>query len=187
MGPRDDSADVALVVAIAGGDRAALSSLYERHGPLLLALARQLLRDAREAEDLLHDVFLEVWQKASSYDPRRASVRTWLVLRLRSRALDRCRSARVTRSVPLEDSPLGEPIDDGADPSASPDRRAVRRALAALPESQRDVLRLAYFRGMSSSEIAQELEIPLGTVKSRVAAGLRGLRSNLDAGQGGGA
>ena len=88
--------DAHLVIAIADGDRDALASLYDIYAPIMLATAHRMMGDRREAEDVLHDVFLEVWRKAGTYDPGRAKVKTWLLLRLRSRVLDRLRSARHT-------------------------------------------------------------------------------------------
>jgi RNA polymerase sigma-70 factor (ECF subfamily) len=160
--PPDDAEDEVLVAAMAAGDRAALALLYERHGSLLLGLALRIVGERREAEDLLHDVFLEAWRSAKDFDPKRGRVRTWLAIRMRSRALD---------LVP----------DDTE--GASPDHGKVRSALAELSSDQRRVLELAYFEGLTCSQIAERIAIPVGTVKSRIAAGLERLRSGLvDAG-----
>jgi RNA polymerase sigma-70 factor (ECF subfamily) len=168
--------DETLVYAIARGDRSAFAHLYDRQSPLLLALGARILRDSREAEDVLHDVFVEVWKHAGDFDPSRASARTWLCLRMRSRCLDRVRVALRCRAHPLEDAVL-DPLPETQ--SAGSDAQRVRAALAALPEPQRQVLVLGYFQGLSSQEIADALHIPLGTVKSRVAAALSHLRSAL--------
>src|SRR5215468_11591519 len=136
----DDAEDEALVTAMAAGDRGALATLYERHAPLLLGLALRIVRERREAEDLLHDVFLEAWRCAKDFDPKRGRVRTWLAIRMRSRALDHQKSARVSRNA--GDAGL-EVIPDDAD-AASPDHGRVRRALADLGSDQRRVLELAY-------------------------------------------
>ena len=173
--PPDDAEDEALVTAMATGDRGALATLYERHAPLLLGLALRIVRERREAEDLLHDVFLEAWRNAKDFDPRRGRVRTWLAIRMRSRALDLQKSARVSRSA--GDSGLDFLIDESE--GASPDHRRVRSALAELGQDQRRVLELAYFEGLSCTEIAERIAIPVGTVKSRIAAGLERLRSGL--------
>jgi RNA polymerase sigma-70 factor (ECF subfamily) len=174
---RDDDAEVdaGLVAAMAKGDRDALSQLYERHSGLLLGLAMRIVRDRREAEDLLHDVFLEAWRSAKDFDPKRGRVRTWLAIRMRSRALDLQKSARVSRNA--GDSGLELLVDDAA--AASPDHARVRKALADLGPDQRQVLALAYFEGLSCTEIAARIEIPVGTVKSRIAAGLDRLRGHL--------
>lgn len=166
-----------LIASIARGERDAFGALYDRHASTMMALACRILNDHREAEDLLHDVFLEVWNKAHAYRPERASVRTWLMLRLRSRALDRLRSSRISRTVALDDSTPRRVSRD--DPSQGADHATLRSALDQLPPEQRRVLELGYFRGLSSSEIAAEVNIPVGTVKSRTAAGLAKLRAGL--------
>jgi RNA polymerase sigma-70 factor (ECF subfamily) len=174
----DGGEDRKLVTRVAGGDNHALGALYDRYAPHMLALARRMLGDAREAEDLIHDVFLEVWRQAADYDAARGSVRAWIVMRLRSRALDRLKAPRVARSVPLEGARVDEPVVV-EDPALAPDRAAVRRALAELPAEQRAVLELGYFEGLSSAEIADRVSVPIGTVKSRVAAGMAKLRAGL--------
>jgi RNA polymerase sigma-70 factor (ECF subfamily) len=170
-----DAEDAALVAAMAAGDRSALAALYERHASLLLGLALKIVRERREAEDLLHDVFLEAWRSAKDFDPKRGRVRTWLAIRMRSRALDHQKSARVSRNA--GDSGLEVLPDDSE--AQSPDHGRVRAALASLGEDQKRVLELAYFDGLSCSEIADKIKIPIGTVKSRLAAGLARLREGL--------
>lgn len=172
--------DEALVYAIARGDREALATLYDRQAPLLLGLGARILATSapsREVEDVLHDVFVEVWKHAGDFDPERASARSWLCLRMRSRCLDRARAAVRRRAASLEEAQL-EPLPEGQ--SASSDATRVRRAVDGLPELQRQVLVLGYFQGLSSQEIADMLEIPLGTVKSRVASALAYLRGKLE-------
>ncbi len=171
--------DTALVRAIAAGDRQALAHLYDRYGGHLVALAQRVLGDRREAEDLLHDVFLEVWRQASAYDEERGSVRAWLFMRMRSRALDRRKAAGFARVVSIEERRVPDAPSPVEDPQLAPDRQAVRRALAELPAEQRQVLELGYFEGLSSSEIAERVAAPIGTVKSRVAAALAKLRACL--------
>ncbi|HEX4451028.1 MAG TPA: sigma-70 family RNA polymerase sigma factor [Kofleriaceae bacterium] len=171
----DDAEDVALVTAMAEGDRGALAKLYRRHGGILLGLALRIVRERREAEDLLHDVFLEAWRSARDFDPKRGRVRTWLAIRMRSRCLDHQKSARVSRNA--GDAGL-EVVADEREP-ASPDHERVRSALGGLGNEQRRVVELAYFDGLSCSEIAARIAIPIGTVKSRLAAGLRALRAKM--------
>jgi RNA polymerase sigma-70 factor (ECF subfamily) len=171
----DAEIDAELVAAMARGDRGALASLYDRHSGILLGLAMRIVRERREAEDLLHDVFLEAWRSAKDFDPKRGRVRTWLAIRMRSRALDLQKSARVSRNA--GDAGLDLLVDDSE--HASPDHARVRAALADLGTDQRRVLELAYFEGLSCTEIAARVSIPVGTVKSRIAAGLDRLRSGL--------
>ncbi|MFO0744330.1 MAG: sigma-70 family RNA polymerase sigma factor [Myxococcota bacterium] len=185
QGPAHD--DVVDLAAVARGDRPALGRLYDRHSPWLLALGVRMLSERREAEDILHDVFVEVWKHAGDYDPERATVKTWLVLRMRSRCLDRLRSAGHARRE-VDDRPRGR--DDaprraqaGSAASGQLDERLdahrLRGALTSLPEDQRAVIVLGFFDGLSSSEIADELGIPIGTVKSRVRSAMTKLRQAL--------
>lgn len=179
--PGSDDDDVELVKAVAAGDRNGLAALYDRYAPILLGMAMRIIRDRREAEDLLHDVFLEVWRSARDYDLTRGRVRTWLVVRMRSRALDVLKSARVSRRS--GDAEVLERMVAEPEAGESPDRQRVRAVLGELTGEQRQVLELAYFDGQSCSEIATQLAIPIGTVKSRLAAGLSRLRQLLGASQ----
>jgi RNA polymerase sigma-70 factor (ECF subfamily) len=172
-------ADATLVEAVARGERDALGALYDLHAPIVMGLARKMLRDQAAAEDLVHDVFIEVWQHAAEFDPARGSVRSWIVVRARSRALDRLgrgtRDARAALRLSLDvegsaATPGGERAADGA---------RMRSALDDLPAELRVVLDLAYFEGLSASESAERLEIPVGTVKSRLARALEHLRRGL--------
>ena len=164
---------IALVRAIAGGDEVALGALYDEYGGLLLAIGTRIIGDRNRTEDILHDVFLEVWKKAHTYDAGRASVRSWLLLRMRSRCIDYVKSAAVARRRALDDDRRAAPDD----PERAVDTGRVGALLATLPEEQRAVLLLGYFRGLSSREIAEELGIPIGTVKSRIAGALKKLRA----------
>jgi len=179
-----DKGDVSLISGAAAGDRDCLAALYDRYAPALLAIGRRILGDRREAEDLLHDVFIEVWRQAGDYDEARGSVRAWLLMRMRSRALDRRKSAALSKraDLPAPDN-VADALSDahaGEDPLLGPDRQAVRLALAQLPAEQRQVLELGYFEGLSSSEIAERVRAPIGTVKSRVAAALSKLRAAVE-------
>jgi RNA polymerase sigma-70 factor (ECF subfamily) len=176
--------DIALVREAARGEVGAISCIYDRFAELMLTMAQTILGDRAMGEDLVHDVFLEVWRHASTFDPVRGSVRTWILVRLRSRALDRLRSAKTWREVVTDDHESNLAADQAEDPTLAPDRRAVRRAvrhaLAELPTAQREVIELAYFQGLTSKEIAERMRSPLGTVKSRAAAGLAKLRAVMD-------
>lgn len=108
--PTDGERDVSDLAEAARGDRPALARLYDRHAPLLLALGVRLLNDRREAEDVLHDCFVELWRHAGDYDPRRASVKTWIAMRMRSRCIDRLRSASWTRRETLPEKALVEKL-----------------------------------------------------------------------------
>jgi RNA polymerase sigma-70 factor, ECF subfamily len=172
--------DEALVRAVANADTRALAALYDRHAPLMLGLARRIVIGKAEAEDIVHDVFVEAWRRAADYDETRGSVKAWLLLRTRSRAIDFRKSAGVARTVPTGDGDwLAALADPRADDSEAPDRTRLRQLLSVLNVEQREVLLLGYFEGLSSSEIATRVGIPIGTVKSRVAAALSALRLAL--------
>ncbi len=176
--------EASLVAAIAGGDRKALAALYDLHAPALLGIARRILGDRASAEDLLHDVFLEVWHHAAEYAPGRGSVFAWLTVRTRSRALDRL--GRRTRHASAVER-LGEEAPRAAPAAAAAevDGARVRSLVVGLPPEVAAILELAYFEGLSCAEIALRLEIPSGTVKSRMARGLALLRVAIDRPAGG--
>jgi len=176
--------DAALVAAIAAGDRDALARLYDTYSPLLFGLAKRMLGNVPAAEDLIHDVFLEVWLHAAEYAPDRGSVPAWLTVRTRSRALDRLgKSSRDARAV--ERASNEQPDATAAVAPASVDGARVRQAALALPGELVAVLELAYFEGLSSSEIAARLQTPIGTVKSRMARALALLREAMASSKGG--
>jgi RNA polymerase sigma-70 factor (ECF subfamily) len=171
--------DERLVRAAAAGDREALGVLYDRFAPSMLAVAHRILRGRREAEDVVQDVFLEAWHRARYYDRERGTVRTWLMLRLRSRALDRLRSARRTAGVSLDDAGALQQPNAQDEVAMAPDGHVLHRALAELPDDQRTVLELGYFSGYTCAEIAARLELPVGTVKSRMSRAVAQLRAQL--------
>ncbi len=172
-----DLDDAALVVAMARGDREALGSFYDRYAGLCLALGRRVLRDTSETEEVVHEVFVEAFRCAHAYDPARGSARAWLTTRMRSRALDRVKSAGRSRAVQIDE--LGEGIGAVGASDGREDDARLHGALAELPAEQRAVLELAYFEGLSSTEIASRLGVPVGTVKSRTAAAFAKLRVAL--------
>lgn len=172
--------DAALMQRAALGDPSALAELYDRHAPTLLATAVRMLGE-REARDVLHDVFIEAWSHASDYTAERGSVRTWLLVRLRSRALDRLGGADRTRTCPLDandELPASRAFDTAHPPTI--DGIAVRAALQHLGTDVREALELCYFGGLTLREIAERKGVPLGTIKSRIARGLNALSSLLD-------
>ncbi len=179
----EEEEDSSLVRRMAGGDRSAMGMLYDRQAPLLLGVSMKMGFDRETAEDLVHDIFLEVWRAAAEFDPLRGTVRTWLLVRLRSRALDRRRSGHARHVVAVADlQTVDRPLAMEEDPVLSSDRAAVVRGLDDLPPEQRHVLELAYFEGLSAAEIAGKVGIPTGTVKSRLASGLNKLRQALGRG-----
>ena len=171
--------DVEVMREVAAGGREALAELYDRFAPRMLAVGQRLLGSRREAEDLVHDVFLEAWRRAGAYDSTRASVSTWLLLRVRSRALDRLRAVKKGRT--LERDAAVFVSSNVPDAPTVRDGRAVRDILTELPIDQRAVLELGFFAGYSYAEIATRLAIPVGTVKSRMARALERMRAQLHA------
>lgn len=169
--------DIDVLRRLAGGDKQALAILYDRHAGVMLALGLRIIGVRRDAEDLLHDVFLEAWRHAGDYDPRRGSVKTWLLLRMRSRCLDRVRSHGFSRTESLEHEPARQGTAEKSERRL--DGARARDLLEQLPAAQREVLELGYFEGLSFSEIAVRLDIPIGTVKSRVSAAMTKLREDL--------
>lgn len=174
-------ADRASLDSLVEGDQTALASLYDRHADAMLAVAFRILRNRRDAEDLLHDVFLEAWRRSSSYDARRGSVRGWLLLRVRSRSIDRLRQLSTSRQHAMASA--AHPEDTLVPRHAAPDRRAdhvrANRALETLPDEQRIVMELAYFEGLTCREVALRCGIPIGTVKSRMSTAVAKLRRKL--------
>ncbi|HMI87694.1 MAG TPA: sigma-70 family RNA polymerase sigma factor [Polyangiaceae bacterium] len=169
--------DEALIEGAAGGDARALARLYDRYASPLLSAGERVLGSRRDAEDVLHDVFVEVWQQAGDYDAVRGSVKSWLFLRMRSRAIDRLRLAS-RKNVELGDKVLATATKDVVeDPTLAPDRVQVRTTLEVLPPEQRVAIELAYFGGLSGAQIAAQLGVPLGTVKTRLALGMSKLRA----------
>lgn len=170
--------DADLLARMGRGERQALADLYDRFAPRLLALGVRMLGDRREAEDVVHDVFVETWHAARSYAPERGTVSSWMNLRMRSRCLDRLRSADRSRTIRSDDGPSLAAVPESV-PPGSGDQTTVLRALESLSPEQRRVLELGYYAGMSQSEIAAVVGVSIGTVKSRTAAALQKLRTRL--------
>ena len=175
--------DVALVRLLAERRTDALSELYRRYAPTLLALAKRVLGGAAEAEEVLQEVFLHVWNHSQRYDSTRSSVSTWLVLIVRSRAIDRLRNRNVverTHEAASNAVPSDNASPEGPEAVLVRERRErVRRELDSLPEEQRQVLELAFFEGLSQTEIAERTNMPLGTVKTRTLLAMKKLRNAL--------
>jgi RNA polymerase sigma-70 factor (ECF subfamily) len=176
---------IALLQQMAGGDRDAFTRFYDRYASLAFTFALRLLGSRSDAEDLLQEVFLQVWRQAQSYSSERGSPEAWLITMTRSRAIDRLRSMHRRGMRPLApDEPAGvgggTPMEPPA--QASEAKLTVQGVLPKLPETQRIVLELAYFDGLTQSEIAARLGEPLGTVKTRMRAGLERLRGFLEGG-----
>ena len=173
--------DVALLQAIARGDEAALARLYDQYRVILFGLLVRILNSREEAEDVLQEVFLQVWRRAGDYDEQRGKPFTWLVTLTRSRAIDRLRAlgSRQRLATSAAQEQPEEASDALKETYRSEQKEIVRRALADLPEEQRRTLLLAYFEGLTQSEIAAKINAPLGTVKTRMRSALTKLRETL--------
>lgn len=177
--------DYALVGEIAAGSAEALGRLYDRHAAKVNGLARRVLRRAEDAEEVVQDVFAQVWRDASRYERDRASVAGWLVMLARTRAIDRLRAikARPDQGRPGESSAsLSTMAVDSTQEQISisnEDAELVKHALGELPANQRSLIDLAYFEGLSHSEIAGRTNVPLGTVKTRIRMAMETLRGVL--------
>jgi RNA polymerase sigma-70 factor (ECF subfamily) len=179
--------DDTLVARIATGDAASLGALYDRYGRLTFGLAYRMLADGPSAEDIVQEAFVAVWRNAASFDPARGTARSWLLTSVRNRCIDVLRG-------PRRSSKLDEPIDDLLDLRAADDvwetvvqrlqAQDVRRALDNLPEDQRTTIDLAYFGGLTQTQIAAQMRVPLGTVKGRMRLALEKLREMLANGRG---
>jgi RNA polymerase sigma-70 factor, ECF subfamily len=183
-GPRD--AD--LVLRMAQGDDQALSQLYDRFGRVLYAVAFRLVNQQADAEEVVMEAFSQAWRDAPRFDQGRGSVAAWLTMMTRSRALDLLRSQsrreRITDTAAREEPAAGPAMSAGFPPPGATvldeeRRRAVAQALAALSPPQREAIELAYYDGLSQSEIAARLKEPLGTIKTRMRLGMQKLREAL--------
>lgn len=175
--------DLGLLRLVAERQPEALAELYNRHASTLLALARRILESVADAEEILQEVFFHVWNQAERYDAGRSSVSTWLVLITRSRAIDRLRTRKVverTHETAHQEDPVTHTSPEGVEAVLIHERRErVQREIQKLPPEQRQVLDLAFYGGLTQSEIAARTELPLGTVKTRTLLAMKKLRSAL--------
>lgn len=169
-----ESQGAALLRRVASGDAKALGEFYDLYAGLANGLALRILRNRTEAEDVVQEVFVQVWRQASRYDPLRGSPEAWLCTMARTRALDRLRRVAARREEPSEAAPLphGVPKTDEA--------LAVQKAMDSLSQDQRRALELAYYEGLTQSEIARRLGEPLGTIKTRIRSAMIRLRETLE-------
>jgi RNA polymerase sigma-70 factor, ECF subfamily len=173
-GPSDRARDRELLARVAQGDVAALRNLYDQHASRAITIAFRILRNREEAEDVVQETFLEVWKRAAQFDPGRGGAVAWVVTIARSRAIDRLRARTIAGRTIASASEDADGLLSVPPPSPAVetqrrrDERRVAAALGALPAAQRRTIELAYFEGLSQSEIAVKTASPLGTVKMRV-------------------
>lgn len=177
-----ERSDAELLSQIAAGNVRAVGELYDRYSSTLFPIVLRIVRDRTEAEDVLHDAFVAVNERAAQYTPERGSVIAWLVTLVRNLSIDRTRR-RERRGSLARDVIAHEPPASARDPerltSEASEREKIRRALSSLPEAQRQTLEVAFFEGLSYPEIAARENVPLGTIKSRAARALAALREAL--------
>lgn len=178
-----DRRDRDLVERVSGGDHAAFSELYRRYATSAYGLASRILGDQTMAEEALQEVFLSVWRRAGAFDPARGSVRSWLFAQIHHRAVDvvrreeaERRRSRSTIEPEAAEDDVDEVIEEGW---LTARREHVKRALTTLSTEQRQMIELAYYGGLTQSEVAAATGVPLGTVKSRTLAAMRRLRQVL--------
>jgi RNA polymerase sigma-70 factor (ECF subfamily) len=175
------SDEASLLLAVGRGDRESFALLYDRVAPRLFGITRTILHDRTAAEDAVQDAFMQIWRRASTYDPARADAIVWMMLIARGKAIDALRRRGSASSALARVAALGAPrfgAAAGADEATErrSDRDAALRALAGLSPEQREAITLAYFGGMTGAEIAHARDLPLGTVKTRIRTGLERLR-----------
>jgi RNA polymerase sigma-70 factor (ECF subfamily) len=177
------AADQVAVTRMARGDHDALAEVYDRHGRLVYSLALRILRDQSDAEDVVQEVFSQAWQQAGRYQQGRGAVVAWLMNMARSRAIDRLRRRTTQPQAPLDPVIAGElpdlarPVDEQV--AWAGQAAVIRGALEELPLLQRIAIELAFYEGLTHLEIAERLEVPLGTVKTRIRQGLLRLKDRL--------
>jgi RNA polymerase sigma factor (sigma-70 family) len=173
--------DQELAAALAGRDEAALAELFDRYGGLAYSLALRILGDSGKAEDVVQDAFLKIWNGAARFDASRGSLRTWLTTVVRNRAIDllRGRSLHERRELALKPEVVAASPSPEEEAAGSMEREAVRAALSALPDEQREAVLLAYFGGFTQAEVAELAGVPLSTIKGRMRLALEKLGAYL--------
>ncbi len=184
LNPLDSMNDAALLRLVADRRPEALAALYGRYAPTLLALAKRILGSVADGEELLQEVFLYVWNHAGRYESGRSSVSTWLVLVTRSRAIDRLRTRKVVErtheTAHQQEGPAAHASPEGVEAVFVRERRErVHSEMDKLPPEQRQVIEMAFYGGLSQSEIATKADLPLGTVKTRTLLAMKKLRGAL--------
>jgi RNA polymerase sigma-70 factor (ECF subfamily) len=171
------SPDLAAVTAVKSGDQRAMAELYDRYSSVVYAVALRVLGDTMAAEDVLQEVFLQLWRNPGAFDAARGSLGAWLAVISRNRAIDALRKRKPETDI--EDVIVSVEPDLASEADRSRAAEKVRGALGAMPPAQRSALEMAYFQGLSHSEIASKTGEPLGTIKTRIRAGLMTLRKTF--------
>ena len=181
---QDRERDVELLRRIGGGDQQAFAQFYDLYSSLLFSFAVKILNDPKESEDVLQEVFVQIWEKAGTFDPALGKPSSWAITLVRNRAIDRIRASQ-RRSRLVEEAATTAPAEVEA-PTANESvhgrekAAVVRSAIAGLPAEQRSAIELAFFSGLTQIEISDSLREPLGTIKARIRRGMLKLRDKLE-------
>jgi RNA polymerase sigma-70 factor (ECF subfamily) len=177
--------DTELLRQIAAGDRSAFAEFYDQHSTLMFSVACKILNDAGEAEDVLQEVFVQIWEKAARFDPKLGKASSWAAILVRNKAIDRIRASqrrtRLAEEAASEQGPAAN-VSDTANETIYGHEKAnlINTAIVELPVEQRQAIELAYFSGLTQDEISKKLNQPLGTIKARIRRGLLKLRDQLE-------
>jgi RNA polymerase sigma-70 factor (ECF subfamily) len=177
--------DAELLRRIGGGDRSAFSEFYDLYSSLLFSIAVKILNDHKEAEDVLQEVFVQIWEKAGTFNAQLGKSSSWAITLLRNKAIDRIRAAK-RRSRLVEDAATSGVLEGDDTPTANESvhgrekAELVRSAMAGLPAEQRHAIEMAFFSGLTQNEISDNLREPLGTIKARIRRGMLKLRDKLE-------
>jgi RNA polymerase sigma-70 factor (ECF subfamily) len=177
--------DIELLRQIAAGDRAAFAEFYDRHSTLMFSVASRILNNPGDAEDVLQEVFVQIWEKAKNFDPKLGKVSSWVAILVRNKAIDRIRASqrrtRLAEEAGME-SAIANEISESANEAIHGHDKAklIQSAIVELPAEQRRAIELAYFSGLTQDEISKKLNEPLGTIKARIRRGLLKMRDQLE-------
>jgi RNA polymerase sigma-70 factor, ECF subfamily len=177
--------DFELLRQIAAGDRASFAEFYDRHSTLMFSVACKILNDTNEAEDVLQEAFMQIWEKAAKFDPKLGKASSWAAILVRNKAIDRIRASqrrtRLAEEAGAEQASTAK-VDDTANEAVYGHEKAnmIQSAIVELPSEQRQAIELAYFSGLTQDEISKKLNQPLGTIKARIRRGLLKLRDQLE-------
>ncbi|MDR3457470.1 MAG: sigma-70 family RNA polymerase sigma factor [Verrucomicrobiae bacterium] len=177
--------DAELLRRVAAGDRGAFAEFYDRHSTLMFSVACKILNDPTEAQDVLQETFLQIWEKAARFDPKLGKAASWVATLTRNKAIDRIRASqrrsRLADEAGAESAIAAEAGDSANEALHGQDKaRLIQSAITGLPDEQRRAIELAYFSGLTQHEISEQLKEPLGTVKARIRRGLLKLRDQLE-------
>jgi RNA polymerase sigma-70 factor, ECF subfamily len=183
--PEAKDRDNELLLQIAASNRAAFAEFYDLHSTLMFSIAVKILNDAREAEDVLQETFLQIWEKAAKFDPKLGKASSWAAILIRNKAIDRIRASqrrtRLAEEAGVEFSIMTEASDTANDAIHGHEKaKLIQSAIVELPAEQRRAIELAYFSGLTQNEISEKLHEPLGTIKARIRRGLLKLRDQLE-------